>query len=70
MDAMTRLETHPTGDLIVAALARGKERYVLMYEPAQRAEALRVIGRWASNADLDFSWFDAAQLAARIRKGE
>ncbi len=31
------------------------------------SEALREIGRWASNCELGFTWYDAAILSQRIR---
>jgi hypothetical protein len=53
----------------VAALVRGSERYIVLYPDCKRCEALRAVGRLASNPDLSFSWYDAAQLAMRIREG-
>ena len=61
---MTR---HAT-DIFVTALAKGPDRYVLLYTAATRAEALRTLGRWANNPDLDFTWYDAVTLSQRIRK--
>ena len=31
-------------------------------------ETLRVLGRYASNPDLSFSWYDAAVLSQKIRQ--
>jgi hypothetical protein len=55
-------------DLHVLALVKGEERYIFLYDDASRAEALRTLGRYASNPDLSFSWYDAAVLSQRIRE--
>ena len=55
-------------DINVVALVKGEERYVFLYDETSRAEALRTLGRFASNPDLSFSWYDAAVLSQRIRQ--
>ena len=55
-------------DINVLALVKGRERYIFLYEDSQRAEALRVLGRFASNADLSFTWYDAAVLSQKVRQ--
>ncbi len=57
-----------TQDINVLALVKGAERYVFLYDDANRAEALRVLGRFASNPDLSFTWYDAAVLSQKIRQ--
>lgn len=57
-----------TQDTNVLALVKGDERYILLFSDDNRAEALRTLGRWASNPDLSFTWYDAAVLSQRIRK--
>jgi len=47
---------------------KGPDRYVLLYTAATRAEALRTLGRWASEPELDFTWYDAVTLSQRIRE--
>ncbi len=54
-------------DINVLALVKGNERYIFLYDDASRAEALRVLGRYASNPDLSFTWYDAAVLSQKIR---
>ena len=54
-------------DINVLALIKGNERYVFLYEDSQRAQALRTLGRFASNPDLSFSWYDAAVLSQKLR---
>ncbi len=56
-------------DINVLALVKGAERYVFLYDDASRAETLRVLGRFASNPDLSFTWYDAAVLSQKIRQG-
>ena len=52
----------------VLALVKGNERYVFLYDDASRDEVLRTLGRFASNPDLSFTWYDAAVLAPRVRE--
>ena len=54
-------------DINVLALVTGRERYIFLYEDSQRAEALRVLGRFASNPELSFTWYDAAVLSQKVR---
>jgi hypothetical protein len=55
-------------DINVLALVKGDERYVFLFDDAHRAETLRILGRYASNPELSFSWYDAAVLSQRIRR--
>ncbi len=50
------------------ALVKGSERYVFLYNEANRANILRTLGRYASNPDLSFTWYDAAVLSQKIRQ--
>ncbi len=56
-----------TQDINVLALVKGEERYIFLFDDANRSEALRTLGRYASNPDLSFSWYDAAVLSQKIR---
>ena len=51
-------------------MAKGKERYIVLFDDSEaaRLNALRTLGRWASNPELSFTWFDAATMSQRIRK--
>ncbi len=65
--------TPPDDDILILGLAKGVERYVVFYAASQRVEALRVVGRWASNPELSITWHDAANLsiaAARNAKNQ
>ncbi len=55
-------------DVNVVALVKGKERYVFLYADDQRQEAIRTLGRFASNPELSFTWYDAAVLSQKIRQ--
>jgi hypothetical protein len=57
-------------DIEILALVKGEERYVFLYENTMesRSACLRHIGKFASDPDLSFSWYDAAVLSQRIRK--
>ena len=57
-----------TQDINVVALVKGKERYIFLYDDSQRAETLRRLGRFASDPELSFTWYDAAVLSQKIRQ--
>ncbi len=54
-------------DINVLALVKGKERYIFLFDDDHRAELLRTLGRFASDPELSFTWFDAAVLSHRVR---
>jgi len=69
MSAADYLENDPNlVDINVLALVKGNERYVFLYDDENRAECLRVLGRFASNPELSFTWYDAAVLSQKIRQ--
>lgn len=55
-------------DINVLALVKGAERYIFLYDDSHRAEALRALGRFASNPELSFTWYDAAVLSQKVRQ--
>lgn len=55
-------------DINVLALVKGRERYIFLFDDTQRAGALRALGRYASNTDLSFTWYDAAVLSQKVRQ--
>ena len=55
-------------DINVLALVKGEERYVFLFDDSNRTETLRQLGRFASNPDLSFTWYDAAVLSQKIRQ--
>jgi hypothetical protein len=55
-------------EINVLALVKGHERYVFLFDDANRAETLRQIGRFAANPELSFTWYDAAVMSQKIRQ--
>lgn len=58
----------------VVAVVKGKskprEYWIFLYDDANRTEILRQAGRWASNPELAFTWYDCAVAAEKIRGEE
>ena len=55
-------------DINVLALVKGNERYIFLFDDSQRAQALRTLGRYASDPELSFTWYDAAVLSQKVRQ--
>jgi len=55
-------------DVKVIALIKGEERYIFLYNENKHQEVLRLLGRYASDPHLSFSWYDAAVLGQKIRQ--
>lgn len=55
-------------DINVLALVKGSQRYIFLYNDSQAAETLRTLGRYASNPNLNFTWYDAAVLSQKVRQ--
>ena len=53
-------------DVNVLALVKGKERYVFLYNEQNRESILESFGRYASDPELSFTWFDAAVLTQKV----
>jgi hypothetical protein len=56
-------------DLNVIALVKEatNERYVFLFDDDHARDTLRTLGRFASNPELSFSWYDAAKLSRQVR---
>lgn len=54
-------------DINVVALVKGEERYLFLFNDENKSETLRTLGRYASNSELSFSWYDAAVLSQKVR---
>lgn len=52
----------------VLALVKGTEKYFFLYDDESKAELFRTLGRFASNPELSFTWYDAAVLSQKIRQ--
>lgn len=55
-------------DIHVLALVKGEERYLFLFDDNNRTEILRQIGRYASNPELNFTWYDAAVMSQKVRR--
>ena len=53
--------------MTILVLIKNSERYVFLFDDESRAETLRTIGRFASNPELSFTWYDAAKLSQEVR---
>jgi hypothetical protein len=51
----------------VLALVKGEDKYIFMFDDANRTETLRMLGRYAADPELSLTWYDAAILSQRIR---
>ncbi|MDO5554936.1 MAG: hypothetical protein Q4G68_14365 [Planctomycetia bacterium] len=55
-------------DVQVLALVKGCERFVFIYNDERRGDALHTLSRFASDPELNFTWYDAAVLSQKIRR--
>jgi hypothetical protein len=59
-------------EMNVLAIAKGKERYIFLYDGQSHRSLIRQLFRFAADKELSFSWSDASELckaARRLRKG-
>ena len=54
-------------EINVLALVKGDEKFIFLFDDANRDETLRQLARYAADPELDFSWYDAAMLSRKIR---
>ncbi len=52
----------------VLALVKDSERYIFLYDEDSAEELLQTLGRYASDKELSFTWYDAAVLSQRVRR--
>ena len=52
----------------VLALVKDSERYVFLYDDESDADLLQQMGRYASDKELSFTWYDAAVLSQKVRR--
>jgi hypothetical protein len=55
-------------EINVLAMVKGEERYIFLYDDKNRTETLRMLGRYAADPQLSFTWYDAAVLSKKIRE--
>lgn len=56
-----------------AAIVKGDQHYLFVFHRQRVSEVLRILGRFAADPDLNFTWADAANVSLQIRelaKGE
>jgi hypothetical protein len=57
-----------SGEVNVVALVRGDEQYIFMFDESNRTETLRMLGRYAADPELSFTWYDAAVMSQKVRE--
>ncbi len=57
-------------DINVLAMVKGGERYVFLFDDSSRAATLRMLGKYASDPELSFSWYDASVLGQKVRQNK
>lgn len=57
------------GDLHVAAVVKGSERYVFLWHPSQLEAMLRIAWRWARDPRLSLTFYDVVLLEHKTRTG-
>ena len=67
LELKARGEALDPADVVMVALVKGGERYILMFEPRNKDAAVDQIGRWAANKALAFNWYDAVALSKKVR---
>ena len=55
-------------NISVLALVKGEEKYIFLFNDRNRKKTLRQLGRYASNPELSFTWYDAAVMSQKVRK--
>mgnify|MGYP001316314922 CR=1 FL=1 len=54
-------------EINVLALVKGEERFIFLFDDANRDGTLRQLAQFAADPEIDFSWYDAATLSRKIR---
>lgn len=55
-------------EINVLALVKGEEKYIFLFDDSRRSETLRMLGRFAADPELSFTWYDAAVLGQKVRQ--
>lgn len=53
--------------LNLTGMKKGREYYIFRYLDGQEAEMFQLVGRFASDPRLSFTWFDASVVAQTVR---
>ncbi|MEZ6130974.1 MAG: hypothetical protein R3C59_20075 [Planctomycetaceae bacterium] len=52
----------------VLALVRDRHRFVFLYDDTSVETLLATLSEYANDPELEFTWYDAAMLAQRVRQ--
>ncbi|MEX0728819.1 MAG: hypothetical protein WEB58_00280 [Planctomycetaceae bacterium] len=52
----------------VLALVKDSERYIFLYDDKSTDQTLQTFGKFASDKELSFTWYDAALLSQKVRR--
>ncbi len=52
----------------LVALVKDGQRYVFVYDEGSTSALMQTLGRYASDPELNFTWYDAALLSQKIRR--
>ncbi|HIK93594.1 MAG TPA: hypothetical protein EYG03_16720 [Planctomycetes bacterium] len=52
----------------VLALVRDDHRFIFLYDDNSVETMLTTLSQYASDPELEFTWYDAAMLAQRVRR--
>jgi hypothetical protein len=65
MDKTRRTQPQDRNYLVAC---KGDERYIFIWSDDNRQRLLRTLGRFASNSELSFTWYDAAMASKHVRE--
>lgn len=57
-----------TPKLNVVWLSKAEQKFVFLFDDRSLEETLKTFGRYASDPELDFTWYDAAYLSRRAQQ--
>jgi len=55
-------------DINVIGFVKGPDKFILLYNDSDTAEALQSVDRWATHPEINFTWYDAGNLTKRIKE--
>lgn len=55
-------------EMNVLALVKETERYLFFYDDESSDTCLQTLGKFASDPDFRFNWYDAALLSQKVRR--
>ena len=67
---MPQPDPQDCSDILSVGMKAHGEVWVVLFIEEYKSEAMRTLGRWASNLDLAFTWYDAARVAKKIETGD